>query len=169
MKKMKWIMSIVAIIAVAFSTFMFVSCNKSDVAELTDLEKEMVGTWLMDDAKLQSTTTVSYFYPDGPQGFKSEVAKYYNKAKIVFYNEKTKTNGVKGELIIGNEKYTFYWTREAKKVIKVKSFPQLSYNNGTATKTAYIDTIYIATDGTYLNINFSSGLPMVIYYFDRVK
>lgn len=164
----KQIILVVSILLLIISMLIFVSCNKSDVVELTDLEKEMVGTWLMDDAKLQSTTTVSYFYPDGPQGFKTEVAKYYNKSKIVFYNEKTKTNGVKGELIIGDEKYTFYWTREAKKVIKVKSFPELSYNSGTATKTAYIDTIYIASDGTYININFSSGLPMVIYYFDRV-
>jgi len=165
----KQIILVVSILLLIISMLIFVSCNKSDVVELTDLEKEMVGTWLMDDAKLQSTTTVSYFYPDGPQGFKTEVAKYYNKSKIVFYNEKTKTNGVKGELIIGDEKYTFYWTREAKKVIKVKSFPQITYNNGITTKTVYVDTIYVSNDGKYLDIMFSSSLPIVFYYFDRVN
>lgn len=51
--------------------------NKDEYIEMNDFEKEVVGIWLMDGAEWHSFSDGSYYYPDGPQGFKKEVAKYW--------------------------------------------------------------------------------------------
>lgn len=142
--------------------------NKDKYIEMNDFEKEVVGIWLMDGAEWHSFSDGSYYYPDGPQGFKKEVAKYCNKTKIALYNEKTK-NGAQGELIIGDNRYAFYWTREAEKTIRVTSFPKLSYDDGVSAKTVNTSIIFISNDKSYINISFSSSGSMVYFYFSRIN
>lgn len=155
---------IIVTLLVAINCLMLCSCSITPKEELTSLEKQIVGKWVFQDAKQLNSFGDYDFYPNGSYDFKSIVNDYYNKATLIFYEDKS--NGkVKGELKINNDTTTFYWTRTANKIINLETSLNMYYSTGSGKKLGTITTIYISNDCTYLNIMFESA--KVFYYFDK--
>ncbi len=160
-KMKKFIMIVMAIICFAFCFF---GCSNTNKEELSSFEKEIVGEWVLKDAKQMKNVGEYNYYPNGSADFNSIVNGYYNKATLVFYEEKS--NGqIKGELKINNDITTFYWTRTAKKVISLENPLYMNYSSGVGKKSGKIDTIFISDDLSYINIMFVSA--KVFYYFEK--
>lgn len=142
------------------------SKKESFSEELSSFEKEVVGEWVLKDAKqMIGTSTFEYnYYPNGSDDFNSIVNGYYNNATLIFYEEKS--NGqIKGELKINNDITTFYWTRTAPKVISLKKPLYMNYSSGEGEKSGEINTIFISDDLSYINIMFEAAA--VFYYFEK--
>ena len=132
------------------------SCFNVPKEELSTLEKEIVGEWIFKGASIRESIGSYSFYPNGPTDFQAIVYDYYDKATLVFYEEKF--NGqIKGELRTSGGTTTFFWTRPTEGFIELEYSISMRYSPGVGEKIGYTDFMTISNDLSYILVGFEAA------------
>ena len=170
--KIKKCIAILLVMVVVLPCTMLCACNKelqnqeqSTPHEITSLEREIMGHWIFDDAKMLNESSGNYlYYSDGSEAFQDTVIWQYDVATLIFTDEKSGEQ-LKGSFVVGDDSYDFMWKRTAAKVIEITPFITIEYGDLTSPKVEQVRRIYVGDDCAYVNMLL--GGATVFYYFSK--
>ena len=143
----------------------FDNCYGSDAAqieELSDDEKNFVGTWVLEDITYFEFGKVQLWYPSDSNTFNTLCEQYLGRTIIIL--DSTKKDGkISGDFFAGSTKISFNWVCQAPKIIKFSNSLSLSFYNGNTISEMRTNTAMIDTRGK-LCINLSNHM---IYIFRK--
>lgn len=109
---------------------LFAACGGNE--ELTDSEKNFVGTWVLEDITYVEPGKTQLWYPSNSNAFNTLCEQYLDKTKIVFDNTK-KDGKISGTLIVGSVETSFKWYgHESPMIINFSEYLSFSTYNGNS-------------------------------------